>query len=241
MENNEDVKDVENVEETKQENEAEVVEVEATVVNEEVKEEVVAEEVKEESKVDSEKEETKETSKITDKILELTKNVKAMAIAAVAVVVVVILGIALSSRGEKATVKQYLKAIEKANGDKYIATIDWDGRTAYLQTINDLTKFDDKYSDAIDNNKSRKDEIKEGKEKEKKKMVEQMEKRDGDKKPSFTIKSVETTTVGGSKKLTKVKAKVTITKGGQKNTNDYVFYTVKKGLKTYIVGTNIAY
>ena len=178
----------------------------------------------------------KETKKF-----ELTKNVKLIGIIAGAVIIAIIAFISIFTRSEKATVKQYLKAIEKANGTKYVSLIDWDGRQAYNSTSSNLKKFDDKYADVISNNKDKKEEVKEGKEKLKTTLEELINNRDGDKKPKFKVKDVETTTVGGSKKLTKVNVKVTVEKGGQQNTDDYTFYTIKKGLKSYIVGTNIRY
>lgn len=205
-------------------------------------EEVKTEETKKEEKVEEVKVEEEKSEEVKDKkILGIPSNIAIIIISVLAVIIIAVAALLILSRGEKATVKAYLNAIEKENGSKYISLIDWDAQQAYSSTRYDLSKFDDKYEDNQDNNKDKKEEIKEEKEAAKESFENLLEKRDGDKKPTFKIKSIETTTVGGSKKLKKVIAKITVIKGGEKNTSEFVFYVTKKGLKTYIAGTTLKY
>lgn len=166
-------------------------------------------------------------------------NIKVIGIIAAAIVVVLVLFLAFFVRSPKSTVKDYIKSIEKCDAGKMIELMDIEAVEAYNRTQDDLSKFDASYKEITDElkkaSKEEKKEYEDAKEKAKDNfqvMLDLMK----DAKIKYTIKNIKTEKVEGSKKLTKVICDIKITQDGKDTDLEKIeFYTVKKGLKNYIV------
>ena len=95
-------------------------------------------------------------------------NTTLIGIIAIAIVVILAIVFMFMSRGAKATVKDYVKAMEKGDSSKAINLMDVIGAGAFEYTKSDLAKFDEKYAEL------KKDKEMQEKEKEFKKIKNQL-------------------------------------------------------------------
>lgn len=155
----------------------------------------------------------------------------------IAIIVGVILLVAIIfmaiSRSPKATVKDFFSSLEKGNSKKFLSTVDIVGMQSFAECgEKKLGKFDETYKENLkDTDKEDIEEYKEYIDESFESMNDEMENED----ISFKIKEIKTSKVDDSKKLTEVKAKVEFKADGEKHTETITFYTIKKGLKSYIV------
>lgn len=158
-------------------------------------------------------------------------NTTLIGIIAIAVVVILAIVFMFLSRGAKATVKDYVKAVEKGDSNKVVNLMDVIGAGAFEYTKNDLSKFDEKYTEL------KKDKEMQEMEKELKKDFK-LDSLDLDMKVS--VKNLKEEKVEGSKKLKKVTCTLKVKVGEQEKEQDGIeFYVVKDGLKHYIVSSGI--
>lgn len=164
------------------------------------------------------------------------KKVNTTLIGIIAIAVVVILAIVLMflSRGAKATVKDYVKAMQKGDSNKVINLMDMIGATAFESTKSDLSKFDETYTEM------KKDkEMKEKFEEFKKEYKDQF-KLDTDSKMKISVKNLKEEKVEGSKKLKKVTCTIKVKLDDYEDEKDDIeFYVVKDGLKYYMVSAGM--
>lgn len=157
-------------------------------------------------------------------------------LAVIAIVVAILFGV--FTKSPKSVVKDFVKALEKGDAKKIMATIDVEGAAAYAQCGKDLEDFDEKYEDIMEQIKDMDDDEKKAYDKVKERMEDSFEDvadsmKDEDVK--LKVKSVKVEKIDGSKKLQKVKAKIEMKADGEKDTQTITFYTMKKGAKNYIV------
>lgn len=181
-----------------------------------------------------------------------TTNYKKIAIIAVAVIAIIALFCAIFTRSPKDTVKSYIKSYFGAKAKTLYNLIDEDGMAAFNQLsgkwdseseeyVYDFSNFEDLLKDVQDANKElskdEKQEKKDLKEQAIDKLQTRLEKLK-DKGYKYSIKSVKTYSVKDCKKLTKVVVSLEVKdEDGEKDTDSYTFYTMKKGLKNYIVSS----
>lgn len=207
-----------------------------------------------EKNVSEEKTTSTGASSVVSKIME---NKKIIAIVAI-VAVVIALFFTIFTRSAKDAGKEYVKAFYNAKASKLYDLIDMNGSDAFdkLQKnkYNEITKkydynfekFDEYYKEVekaykeLDKDKkkeienSRKEAIKQTQE-----YLNQMKDYLKDNKVKWSVKKVETTKIKDSKKLTKVEVTVELKKDGEKNEQTYTIYTMKKGLKNYVVHADL--
>lgn len=159
--------------------------------------------------------------------LNENKNSNSRLIGIIAVLVIILLVLAIVfgvflSRSAKSTVKDVAKVVKKADIIGAIDLIDPEGIAAFVTCYNyrsgemDLEDFDENYEKIGKAVKKVKNEIKKGK---------------------YTIDVTETEKVSGSKKLTKVTCDIKVKyKNNEIKLKGIEIYTMKKGLKNYIVG-----
>ena len=176
-----------------------------------------------------------------------TTNTKLIGIVVVAILVILAIFFMFFTKSAKSVVKDYVKAIEKGNAKKVMATMDFEGTAAFTNIRSysfsegytyDFDKFDDAYDEILDQLKDMdKDQKKEYKE-VKKEAIETMQEafdENEDDKVKYSVKDIKTEKVDGSKKLTKVTCTIVTKKDGEKDEEEATFYTMKKGFKNYIV------
>lgn len=176
-------------------------------------------------------------------------NNKLLGIIAVAVVIILALFFMLFTRSPKSTVKDYIKSFEKCNAKKAMSVVDFEGTLAFRQikspsyssgsyeVIYDFEKFDDEYKEVLDVDKDKKKEYKEAKEDATDSLQDKLDTLK-DFKVKYSIKDMKTEKVDGSKKITKVTCTLVLKHEDDKMEQDVTFYTMKKGLKNYIVDSD---
>jgi hypothetical protein len=163
------------------------------------------------------------------------KNLK-LVVAALVVLIVVVVGFNVLTRSPKDVAKDYIKALSKADESKLGKLIDFAGIQAFSQCYNrttysyDLEDFNENYKD-ITKDSDEMEKVDEAKDK----FLETYGDADVD-DLEIKVKEITTSKVKDSSKLTKVKAKVSVKYEDEKENLTLTFYTMKKGLNSYIVG-----
>lgn len=175
-------------------------------------------------------------------------NFKPIAIAVAVVAILVVLFFMIFTRSPEATVKAYIKAYTKANASKVMSLMDYEGAaafsacTSYYSGETDFSKFEDEYEEIKetikDYDKDEKKEYEEAKEELEDTLQDSLDELK-DNKIKMSIKDIETKKVKEYKKITKVTAELTVKYDGEEKTSEVVFYTIKKGLKNYIISADI--
>ncbi len=161
-------------------------------------------------------------------------NTKLIGIIAIAVVIILAVVLMFMTRGAKATVKDFAKAMEKGDSNKIINLMDMTGMAAFESTKNDLSKFDEIYKE-IKEDKEKQNQLKELKETYK----DQFDLDTGS-KMKISVKDIKEEKVEGSKKLKKVTCTLKVKLDDyEKETEGIEFYVVKDGLKYYIASSGI--
>jgi len=225
------------------------------VQNEEVVSETVVENTTSTNEVSQE--EVKE--KGVKKIFSNKSVVKIVGIVA-AVVVLILIVLAFLSRSPKAAVKQFISGMDSKNAKKIMSVIDFEGSSAYSKARSksssksssslslldisskssevDMSEFDEIYKDLLkeykDMNRDEKKEYKEDLKEVKESLQDALDELK-DEKVKVKVKVTKVSKVKGSKLLKKVTADVTTKQDGDQTTSTMTFYTVKKGLKNYVV------
>ena len=190
-----------------------------------------------------------ETTQTTDSTVNSGKstNTKLIGIIAVAIVAILAVFFIFFMRSPEAAVKDYMKAFNKYNAKKVMSITDVEGAAAFVQIKNysysegatyDFGKFDEKYDGIMKEIKDFDKDKKKAYEDLKKDAVDQLQTlldEFKDNKVKFTVKEVKTEKIDDCKKLTKVTATVKAKVDDQENESDLIFYTMKKGLKNYVV------
>lgn len=162
-------------------------------------------------------------------------NTTLIGIIAIAVVVILAIVLMFLSRGAKATVKDFAKAMEKGDSSKIINLMDMTGTAAFLSTKSDLSKFDETYTE-IKKDKEKQEQLKEFK----KTYKDQFDDFDTDSKMKISVKDLKEEKVEGSKKLKKVTCTLKVKVDDKENEQEGIeFYVVKDGLKYYIVSSGM--
>ncbi len=178
-------------------------------------------------------------------------NTKLIGIIAVAIVVILVVFFMFFTRSAKSTVKDYIKALSKCDADKVMALMDYEG-TAAFKSISSYSyakgntykfnEFEDEYDKLMDNVKDLdKDKKKEYEELKKEQVDDLQETLDEfkDKKIKYSVSNIKTEKVDDCKKLTKVTCTLKMKYEDETAEQDITFYTMKKGLKNYIVYAEI--
>lgn len=204
-----------------------------------------------EKNVSEEKTTSTSASGIMAKIMD---NKKTIGIIAIIIVVIGILGM-IFTRSAKSAAKDYVKAFFDAKASKLDSLYDMNGSNAFdklTRTYNSTTKeyeynfekFDEYYKEVEkaykELDKDKKKEIEDNRKdsiKETQKYLEEMKKYYKDNKIKWSIKEVKSYNIKDAKKLTKVKVTVELKKDGEKDEQTFTIYTMKKGLKNYVVHT----
>ncbi len=176
-----------------------------------------------------------------------TRLIGMIAVAVVAILAVILVIFAFFTRSPKAAVKDYIKAFNKGNAKKVMALMDYEGAAAFGQiakysytkgyTFN-FEDFDDKYDTIMDKVKDMDKEEKEAYKELKEQAVDTLQDTLDDFKESkvkISVKKVKTEKVDDCKNITKVIATLEAKLDGEKSEKDFTFYTMKKGLKNYVV------
>lgn len=177
-----------------------------------------------------------------------TRLVGIVAVVAVAAIAILLIIFAFFTRSPKSAVKDYIKYFNKANAKKVMALVDYEGTTAFDNISSysiltgdytyDFESFEDEYEDIIDQVKDMDKDEKEAYKEAKEDLVDDLQdildafKETGIK---ISVKKVTTEKVDDCKKLTKVTATIEVKLDGEKEEGEITFYTMKKGLKNYIV------
>lgn len=174
-------------------------------------------------------------------------NIKAIAIGVVIVAVALFLFFTIFTRGAKDTVKDFIKAIDKGDEKKIGKLIDMEGNSILLKVSKsngeyDFEKFEEYYDELKD---AKKDLEKDEKKEYDDSMEESTEKvasnivKTFDSDYKYKVKEIKTKSVKDAKGVTKVTVKVQVENDdGDKETSTLTFYTLRKGLKDYIISTN---
>lgn len=169
-----------------------------------------------------------------------TGNTKLIGIIAVAIVIILAVFFMCFTRSAKSTVKDYIKAFNKTNAGKVVALMDFEGVSAFETTQRDLSKFDETYEEMLkkvkDLDKDQKNQYNEAKDEAKEAIQSGL---DLLKDAKFTVSNIKTEKVEGSKKLTKVTCTLKAKYEDEEMERDVTFYTVKKGLKNYLVSSGM--
>lgn len=169
-----------------------------------------------------------------------TGNTKLIGIIAVAIVIILAVFFMCFTRSAKSTVKDYIKAFNKSNAGKVVDLMDFEGVSAFESTQRDLSKFDEEYEEMVkkvkDLDKDQKKQYNEAKDEAKEAIQSGL---DLLKEAKFTVSNIKTEKVEGSKKLTKVTCTLKAKYGDEEMERDVTFYTVKKGLKNYLVSSGM--
>lgn len=169
-------------------------------------------------------------------------NTKLIGIIAVAIVVILLAFFMFFTRSAKSTVKDYIKAFNKSNAGKVVALMDFEGVSAFESTESDLSKFDETYEEVLkeikDLDKDQKEQYEELKDAAKEAMQASLDMLK-EAKIKYSVSNIKTEKVDGSKKLTKVTCTIKAKYEGEEMESDVTFYTVKKGLKNYLVSSGM--
>ncbi len=174
-------------------------------------------------------------------------NVKPVAIIVAVVAILLVLFFMLFTRSPKDTVKAYVKAFDKADAGKVMSLMDYEGASAFSACTSysgktDFSKFQDNYDKIMDQvkdfDKDQKSEYKKLKKDAEESLQDSLD-TFKDKKIKYSVKDIKTEKVDENKKLTKVTAKLTVKYDGEEQTKEVTFYTMKKGLKNYIVSSSL--
>lgn len=188
------------------------------------------------------------------------KSVGKIAGIVAAVVVIVLIFGAFLSRSPKAAVKQFVSGMNSKNAKKVMDVLDMKGSEAYSKARSkalsksssssslfsssskssdvDMSEFDEVYKDILKEYKDMDSDEKKDYKEELKKVKESLQDNLDDlkeEKVKIKAKVTKVSKVKGSKLLKKVTADVTVKKDGDQETKTVTFYTVKKGLKNYVV------
>lgn len=171
-----------------------------------------------------------------------TANIKLISLFPICIVIILILFFMFFTRSAKSTVKDYIKAFNKASSDKVMSLMDFEGAQVFSETRNKLENFDSTYNDTMKSLKEL--------DKDQKKDYEKV--KDGTKdtiqasldilknaKVKYSVSNIKTEKVSESKKLTKVTCTIKITHEDEEMEREVTFYTMKKGLKQYIVSSSL--
>ena len=153
------------------------------------------------------------------------------------------------TRSAKATVKDYVKAMEDCSAKKVMALMDVEGAGAMSSIAKfsysdegvsfEFGKFEEKYDEVMKKMKDLRKEEKKQYDEMLKKSEEDMQKELDEMKEEkikYTVKNIETEKVKDCKKLTKVTCDIQMKNDEHEFTmEDVEFYTMKKGMKNYIV------
>lgn len=169
-------------------------------------------------------------------------NTKLIGIIAVAIVVILLAFFMFFTRSAKSTVKDYIKAFNKSNAGKVVALMDFEGVSAFGTTQRDLSKFDEAYEEMVkevkDLDKDQKKQYEEAKDAAKETIQASLDMLK-ESKIKYSVSNIKTEKVDGSKKLTKVTCTIKMKNEDNEMERDVTFYTVKKGLKNYLVSTSM--
>lgn len=176
-----------------------------------------------------------------------TRLIGMIAVAVVAILAVILVIFTFFTRSPKAAVKDWVKAFNKGNAKKVMAVMDYEGAAAFTQIVTGSSyrgytykfeDFDDKYDDIMDKvkdmDKDQKEAYKEAKEDAIDKLQDTLDDFK-DSKAKISVKKVKTEKVDDCKKITKVTATLELKMDGEKDERDFTFYTMKKGLKNYVI------
>lgn len=174
-------------------------------------------------------------------------NTRLIGIVAVAIVAVlaIVLFFVFAVRSPKAVAKDFITAtMIKPNTKKAVNLVDFEGVKAFSAISSysyskgytyNFEDFDDEYKE-VKKDKDFKEEIKE----QKKKMLESDDVfgniLDDSNVSKVSIEDIETEKIDDCKKLTKVTITLKAKVDGEYDEQDFVVYTMQKGLKNYIVG-----
>lgn len=180
-----------------------------------------------------------------------TVNVKLIGIIAAIVAIILVVICIFATRSAKNTVKDFVKGLEKADAKKIMSLIDFEGMTAFSSITNtsykngeykytyDFEDFEDEYDDIMDKIKDMdKDEKKEYKEYKEDLEDDLQDSLDDlkDEDITYKVKDIKVKKVSDCKKLSKVTCTIEVKSDDEKEElEDIEFYTMKKGLKHYIV------
>lgn len=169
-------------------------------------------------------------------------NTKLIGIVAVAIVVILLAFFMFFTRSAKSTVKDYIKAFNKSNAGKVVALMDFEGVSAFESNSKDLSKFDESYEEMIKkvkeldkDQKKQYDEIKDTTKETIQASLDLLK----EAKMKYSVSNIKTEKVDGSKKLTKVTCTIKVKYNDEEIERDVTFYTVKKGLKNYLVSSGM--
>lgn len=176
-----------------------------------------------------------------------TRLIGIIAVAAVAILALILIIFTFFTRSPKSAVKDWVKAFNKGNAKKVMAVMDYEGMAAFGKISNysfskgytyDFEDFDDEYDDIMDQvkdmDKDQKEDYKELKEKATDQLQDTLDEFK-ESKAKISVKKVKTEKIDDCKKLTKVVATLELKMDGEKDERDFTFYTMKKGLKNYVV------
>lgn len=169
-------------------------------------------------------------------------NTKLIGIVAVAIVVILLAFFMFFTRSAKSTVKDYIKAFNKSNAGKVVALMDFEGVSAFESNSKDLSKFDESYEEMIKkvkeldkDQKKQYDELKDTTKETIQASLDLLK----EEKMKYSVSNIKTEKVDGSKKLTKVTCTIKVKYNDEEVERDVTFYTVKKGLKNYLVSSGM--
>lgn len=176
-------------------------------------------------------------------------NAKLIGIIAIVAIIAVVVFFMFFTRSAKATVKDYVKAMEDCNAKKVMALMDTEGAGAMTSIAKfsysddgvsyEFGKFEENYDKVMEKMKNLNDDEKKQYDEMLKKAEETMQKELDEMKEEkikYTVKNIETEKVKDCKKLTKVTCDIEMKNDEHEHTmEDVVFYTMKKGMKNYIV------
>lgn len=176
-------------------------------------------------------------------------NAKLIGIIAIVAIIAVVVFFMFFTRSAKATVKDYVKAMEDCSAKKVMALMDVEGAGAMSSIAKfsysdegvsfEFGKFEEKYDEVMKkmkdlskDEKKQYDEMLKKSEEDMQKELDEMK----EEKIKYTVKNIETEKVKDCKKLTKVTCDIQMKNDEHEFTmEDVEFYTMKKGMKNYIV------
>lgn len=168
-------------------------------------------------------------------------NTKLIGIVAIAIVAILLVIFMFFTRSAKSTVKDFVKSIEKCNASKAMKLMDFEGAGAFAMCGSNLSKFDENYDTVMDKIKDMDKDAKKAYDEQKDELVDDLQEgldKIKSEKVKYSVKNIKTEKVDDCKKLTKVTCDITVKADGEEETmEDVEFYTMKKGLKNYLVSS----
>ena len=176
-----------------------------------------------------------------------TTNTKLISIIVVAVLAILVIIFMFFTKSAKSVVKDYIKGMEKCDAKRVMATLDFEGSNAFdaISSYDGNYKFEEfesKYDEIMNKLKEMDKEEKKLYEDAKEEAVNDMQNRLETMKEynvKYSVKDIKTEKVDNCKALTKVTGKLIVKMDNQEKEQEFTFYTMKKGLKNYIVSTSI--